>query len=347
MRVLIINNAAPFIRGGAEELADQLVRRLNATKGVEAELLRIPFRWEPADCLAEQIILNRNLRLYQVDRVIALKFPAYLIPHPTKTLWLLHQFRQAYDLYESGMSHLCNHPAGERIAKLVRNADAQCFRDCRAIYTNSPVTLARLRKYNGIDAAVLYPPLLDGERFVGGEYGDYIFAGGRIGPGKRQHLLIEAMRHVRSSVNLVIAGPLDDANYGRRLQALVAENDLAPRVDLRFGFRSRDEIASLANQALACSYLPIDEDSMGYVTMEACSAGKSVITADDSGGVLELVRHGETGFVVAADPERLAEHFDRLAYNKSDTIGMGRAAKSLLDSKGLSWEFTIGRLLSG
>ena len=45
MRVLVVNNAAPFVKGGAEQLADQLVWRLNATKGVEAELLRIPFRW--------------------------------------------------------------------------------------------------------------------------------------------------------------------------------------------------------------------------------------------------------------------------------------------------------------
>jgi hypothetical protein len=49
MKVLVVNNAAPFVRGGAEELADHLVRELNATKGVEAELMRIPFRWEPAE----------------------------------------------------------------------------------------------------------------------------------------------------------------------------------------------------------------------------------------------------------------------------------------------------------
>jgi hypothetical protein len=101
MKVLVLNNAAPFIRGGAEELADCLVQRLNETSGVEAELLRIPFRWEPAERIVDEIVLNRNLRLYNVDRTIALKFPAYLIPYPEKTLWLLHQFRQAYDLYES------------------------------------------------------------------------------------------------------------------------------------------------------------------------------------------------------------------------------------------------------
>ena len=71
MKVLVVNNAAPFIRGGAEELADRLVLELNATKGIEAELLRVPFRWEPAEVIVEQILLNLNLKLYQVDSVIA------------------------------------------------------------------------------------------------------------------------------------------------------------------------------------------------------------------------------------------------------------------------------------
>jgi glycosyltransferase involved in cell wall biosynthesis len=346
MRVLVLNNAAPFIRGGAEALAEQLVQRLNATAGVEAELLRVPFRWEPADCIAEQIILNRNLRIYQVDRVIGLKFPAYLIPHPFKTLWLLHQFRQAYDLYETGMSHLCGHESGERIAQLVRNADRQGFRECRAIYTNSPVTQARLQKFNGFASTVLYPPMLDAEKFMGGEYGNYFFAGGRVGPGKRQHLLVEAMRQVRATVRLVVAGPLDDEDYGCRLQKLVAQNELAGRVELRFGLHSRDEIATLVNGALACAYLPIDEDSLGYVTMEAFSAGKSVLTASDSGGVLELVHNEKTGFVAAADSQSLAEKLDCLASHATLAREMGKAAKSLLDSMALSWDHTIARLLS-
>ena len=155
MKVLVLNNAAPFIRGGAEELADCLVQRLNETNGVEAELLRIPFRWEPAERIVDEIVLNRNLRLYNVDRTIALKFPAYLIPHTEKTLWLLHQFRQAYDLYESGLSHLSSDPRGAEIVRLVRKADEQLFATCRRIFTNSPVTQGRLKKFNGFDSTVL------------------------------------------------------------------------------------------------------------------------------------------------------------------------------------------------
>lgn len=346
MKVLVVNNAAPFIRGGAEELADQLVLRLNMVPGVEAELLRIPFRWQPVDILVEQILLNRNLQLYQVDRVIGLKFPAYLIPHPNKVLWLLHQFRQAYDLYESGMSHLCGHPSGDRLAHLVRRTDGICFRECRAIYANSPVTQARLKKFNGFHATVLYPPLLDAERFVGGEHENYFFAGGRVGPGKRQDLLVKAMQHVRSKAKLVIAGPLDDDEYGRYLQELAMQYDLKDRVELQFGYHTRGKIAMLVNRSLACAYLPVDEDSLGFVTMEAFSAGKAVLTTHDSGGLLEIVRNGETGLVVDIEPPSLAEGLDRLANDRTATIKMGRLAKSLLQSKALTWSNTLERLLN-
>ena len=346
MRVLVVNNAAPFVRGGAEQLADQLVLRLNATKGVEAELLRIPFRWEPADCIVEQILLNFNLRIDQADRIIALKFPAYLIPHHCKILWLLHQFRQAYDLYESGMSHLCDHQSGKQIVQVVRSADDRCFRECRSIYTNSPVTQTRLRKFNGFDSTVLYPPLLDQEKFAAGEYGNYVFAGGRVGPGKRQHLLIEAIARVRSDLRLIVAGPLDDPEYGAYLRDLVARYDCSDRIDLRFGFHDRDEIARLVNGSLACAYIPIDEDSFGYVTMEAFSAGKCVVTSSDAGGVLEIVLDGETGLVTAAEPAALAESFARLASERNKAIELGQAAKAMLDSKALSWDNTIDCLLS-
>ena len=33
MNVLVLNNMVPFLRGGAEALADKLVRNLNATQG--------------------------------------------------------------------------------------------------------------------------------------------------------------------------------------------------------------------------------------------------------------------------------------------------------------------------
>jgi glycosyltransferase involved in cell wall biosynthesis len=342
MKVLVVNNAAPFIRGGAEELADHLVQRLGATPGVEAELLRLPFRWEPAERLIEEIFLHRQFRLLNVDRVVALKFPAYLVPHRNKTLWLLHQFRQAYDLYRPSQTHLGFDARGQELVQIIKNADENCFRECRRIYTNSPVTAERLKKFNGVRGEVLYPPINDPERFGGGDYGPYIFAGGRVGPGKRQHLLVEALAHT-DNLKLVIAGPPEDAAYATALHSLVENHDLSGRVDLRFGFRPRDEIAQLVNGALACAYLPIDEDSLGYVTMESFAAGKAVITTTDAGGLLEIVHDHETGFVVEPHAAAVASAFARLTAKTARQFG--QAAQSLLKRKNITWEHTINRLL--
>lgn len=106
MKILLVNNMAPFVWGGAEELVVNLQKQL-VLAGHEAEIIRIPFQWEPAERIPSQMLMVRSMELYNVDRVIAFKFPAYLIRHPHKTLWLVHQYRQAYDLYDAGQSNLC------------------------------------------------------------------------------------------------------------------------------------------------------------------------------------------------------------------------------------------------
>lgn len=344
MKVLVVNNAAPFIRGGAEELADHLVRKLNAATGVQAELLRVPFAWSPRERLIDEIVLNQAFQLYNVDRVIGLKFPAYLIPHENKVLWLLHQFRQAYDLDIAGQSHLGDDPDGRAIRDAIQRADDQCFAACHKIFVNSPTTQGRLKKFNGFASEVLYPPLNDEELFVPGEYGDYIFAGGRVAPGKRQHLLIEAMALAKGGPRLVIAGPPESTEYASELEALVERLDLEDRVELKFGFHPREDIARWAAGALACAYLPFDEDSVGYVTMEAFACAKAMLTVSDSGGLLEIV-NDRTGAVVAPEAAAIADGMMRLS-DPARARALGATAKTLWDEKGVTWDETIRRLLA-
>lgn len=343
MKVLVVNNAAPFVRGGAEALADNLVAELNARPGVESELLRIPFGWTPSERLIEEILLNRRLRLWNVDRVIALKFPAYLVPHPQKALWILHQFRQAYDLGDAGQG-LSDHGREGEIKRAVRAADNACFEDASALFVNSPVTRDRLRRYNGFEAEVLYPPLNDAELFTPGPDEGYVFAGGRIAPGKRQHLLVEAMAKVRAG-RLLIAGPGEDEAYNTRLAQRIAELGLQDRVELRLGFHPRAQIADWARRARACAYLPFDEDSLGYVTMEAFACGKPVITTSDSGGLLEIVSE-ETGFVAAPDAAELASGLSMLLEYPAVAAAKGAAAAETWRRLGLTWPATLDRLLA-
>ena len=345
MKVLVLSTMVPFVRGGAEELCDHLVRNLRLRRGVEAEAMRIPFTWNPAEGLVEEMLIARSLGIFNVDRLIPLKFPAYLAPHPNKVLWLLHQYRQAYDLFDAGQSNIGTDARGDALRAMIRTADDQAFREAQRIFTLSPTGADRLRRYNGFGAEILPQPLNDPELFPGGEAEGYVLASGRVGLGKRQHLLVRAMRHA-PGLRLVVAGPPDRPEDADDLRRLAAEEGVENRLTLDLRFLPRAELARLVNGATAVAYLPFDEDSVGYVTMEAFHAGKPVLTTSDAGGVLEIVRDGETGVVCEPTPEALGAALSALAAEPARAARLGRDARALLDSRGITWPATIEKLLS-
>ena len=344
MKVLVVNNMAPFLWGGAEELAAHLQRNL-IIAGHEAEVLRIPFQWEPAIRIPSQMLMARAFELWNVDHVIALKFPAYLIRHPRKTLWLLHQYRQAYDLYDAGQTNLPAGAAGLELQSLIKHADQETFAESRNIFTNSEVTRQRLQKYNDFDSQVLLPPVNDPELFPGSDLGDYIFAGGRINGMKRQHLLLEALARTDARVKLLIAGPPDSPEDATRLLEMAERLGLADRVRFDLNFLRRNVYADYVNHAAAVAYLPYDEDSLGYVAMEAATAARALITTTDSGGILGLVKDGKTGWVAESEPEDLARVMEAVFENVARTRMYGQAARTLWESMKINWPDTVEALL--
>jgi glycosyltransferase involved in cell wall biosynthesis len=188
--------------------------------------------------------------------------------------------------------------------------------------------------------------LNDAKLFIPGRHGSYIFAGGRVTNGKRQKLLVEAMRHTNGGLKLIVAGPPETHEVATELQALVARHNLESKVELRLGLMTRNEIADLVCNSAACAYIPFDEDSLGYVTMEAFAAGKAVVTTSDAGGLLELVDDGVTGYVVDANARALASAFETLSREPNTALRLGKAAKERWESMKLNWPSTIEALLA-
>lgn len=344
MKILVLTTRVPFIHGGAEELRDHLVLNLRQ-HGVDAEAMSIPFTWDPAERLIEEMWIARSLEVSNADRVIALKFPAYLLPHPNKVLWVLHQYRQAYDLWDAGQSNIAASPRGDAIRHSISTADALAFAEANALYTLSPTGRDRLRRYNNAEATVLPQPLNDPELFRGGPGSGYVLAGGRVGRAKRQSLLVQALRYARN-VRMVIAGPPDTETDARELAWLAAELGVDDRLELNLRFLSRSKIAELVNRASAVAYIPFDEDSMGYVTMEAFQAGKPVVTTTDSGGILELVHDGETGVVAEPTPEALGAALSALMASPAKAERLGANGQHMLLNRELNWPKTIEKLLA-
>ena len=153
---------SPVRAGGAELLAEWLRDKLREY-GHEAEVVRIPFKWSPAPKIVDHMLAARLVRLAGADRVVALKFPAYFVPHENKVLWLLHQFRQAYELWGTPYQDIPDSPTGHRVCASIIRADRSFLPEAKRIYTNSEVVGHRLRLYTGIESEILYPPLLDPE----------------------------------------------------------------------------------------------------------------------------------------------------------------------------------------
>jgi glycosyltransferase involved in cell wall biosynthesis len=343
MRIAVLNNWVPFLAGGAEHLADALVSKLNEY-GHEALLVKIPFCWHPASKIIDHILACRCLQLSNVDRLIGLKFPAYYVPHTDKVLWLLHQYRQAYDLWGTPYQDIPDTDEGREIRRVIMEADNTHLCECSAIYTNSKITGDRLRKFNGIPSDVLFPPLLASNHFYCGDFGNYIFCPGRLTSAKRQFLLAQSMAHVRTDVRLVLAGAPERADDLGRIEKILRDYRLSDRVQLIPTFISEGQKAELIAGALACAYIPYDEDSYGYVTLEACHSRKPVLTCSDSGGVHILVQDGVTGYIVQPQPAAIAEGFDRLCSDKSRAKQMGIAAYDRMASLNISWDRVIATL---
>lgn len=345
MKVLVINNMAPFIWGGAEELAQNLQENI-ISAGHDCEVVRIPFNWEPIDVVPSQMLLVRAIEVSEADHVIALKFPAYLIRHHRKTIWLLHQFRQVYDLYDGSKKKIRDGTNAKYVRRLIINADNDCLSSARHVFTNSEVTRDRLKKYNGLDSEILLPPVNNPELFENGSYGDYIFAGGRVNDLKRQSLLIQALKYTNPEVRVVIAGPPDSEKDGHHLKELANRLGVFEKVFFDLRFLPRETYASYLTRSAAVAYIPYDEDSLGYVAMEAAVAKKALITTHDSGGVKKIVRVNENGWVEAPDPQSLARCMNEVFLNKRRARDYGFNSALIWNSLNVSWPETINRLLN-
>src|SRR5919199_1546303 len=162
MRILIATTQVPFIRGGAEAHAEGLRDALRAERH-EAEIIAVPFKWYPPEKIIDHMLACRLLDVteaagLQVDLLIGLKFPAYLIPHPNKVVWIIHQHRTAYDLWDHQLGDLIFAPNGQQVRDAIRQADINTLSGVRAIYANSCNVADRLKRFCGLDSTPLYHP---------------------------------------------------------------------------------------------------------------------------------------------------------------------------------------------
>lgn len=345
-RIVICGVQTLFVRGGAESLVSSLERELTG-RGFTVDVVNLPYKDVPRSEILKGFLFWRWLNLLEmhgqrVDLVIGTKFPSYAVQHPNKVVWLVHQHRQAYELYGTKYSDMHTRPDGQLFAWLVRRLDRWGLSDARGLYAISGNVAGRLRRYNGLTAMPLYPPPRLAQQLHAGDYGDYVLAPGRFEPIKRFDLIVRAMAKLpeQSGLRCILAG---DGLARQDLERLVEQEGLQGRV--RFaGWVSDQELVDLYAGALAVVYPPFEED-YGYVTLESFLARKPVITTTDSGGVLEFVEDGVTGYAAAPDPAALAERLSRLAGRPALAAALGDAGYER--ARNITWDTVIDHLTAG
>ncbi len=345
MRVVIASTSIPHIDGGGQLIVRWTADALRA-EGHEVEEFFLPFPPGARPALSAMVGLRAMPFAGSGDRLIAIRWPAHIIRHENKATWFIHHYRQLFDLWDTPYRGVPANAEGVAYREALRRIDNQGMSESRDLFTNSLIVRDRVREYNGLDPEPLFPPLGgDTSRFRTERYGDFVFYPSRVTPIKRQLLAVQAMRHTTTPVRLVIAGKPESAPYEREMRDYVREHGLEDRVELRFGWLDEETKVDLLARCLALAYLPMDEDSYGYPSLEASHSRKPIVTLRDSGGALEFVRDGKEGLVADPRPRAVAAAFDRLFEDRAAAEAMGQQSFARRDELKIAWPHVISRLL--
>lgn len=105
-------------------------------------------------------------------------------------------------------------------------------------------------------------------------------------------------------------------------------------------------LGNIPNAGAYCSLadlicLPSDFEGLPMVILEAMSHGKPVV-ASDAGGIGEIVRNGENGYVVQNDAECFAERIKEILEDEEKMSVMGEASRAMYVK-----ELTVDNMVSG
>lgn len=379
---LVAPSSVPFQYGGVESVLESLPRAIAALTPHQVEVVKLPASeatfWDLLDGYRRFAALD----LRHFDRVISLKYPAWMVCHPHHVCYLHHRARILYDMYPAalGTRVVEQAPAVTRLLRHIdehgedtRDAVPRLFELLDDLRDAAPTLPPALFAFPGpllrrivhhLDDVALSPRAI--RRFVAisrvvARRPGYFPAGVSVDvapPVSRLRGL-----HDAGSEHFLAPGRLDGL---KRVDLLVramrlartarplliagtgpderALRELAAGDDrVRFlGFVPDADLVNLYARARAVLFIAYDEDH-GLVPLEAMASRKPVVTCEDSGGPLEFVADGETGIVTPPTPEALAAAIDRL----SDDGEMARrlGAQAYERTRHVTWEAAVHTLL--
>ncbi|MCH2539930.1 MAG: glycosyltransferase [Anaerolineales bacterium] len=216
---------------------------------------------------------------------------------------------------------------------------------------NGPITVIP----PGVDLSVFHPyPQAQARKELDIQVGDKLLLFvGRIEPLKGVDTLLRALQILQRSgeipANLCLSVIGGDPTKPRETRHAELEKLMLLRDELGLS----DVVTFLgrrAQETLHCYYasadivvMPSHYESFGMVALEAMACGTPVI-ASDVGGLAQLVRDGETGFLVPdRNPEAMAERLRCVLSDGKLRLQLGRRAAD--QAKDYGWDLITERII--
>jgi len=205
------------------------------------------------------------------------------------------------------------------------------------LYGNSPGAIEIVAP--GVERAFFSPGDRRGaRRALGLGNGPILLFVGRIQPLKGLDVAVRALAELnRADAQLVVVGGVsgtDGLSELSRVQAIIEELKLGGRV--HFFDPQPHHLLSTFYRAADVVLVPSRSESFGLVALEAAACGIPVV-ATAVGGLLSLIDHGRTGFLVAQrDAVGFARHTAQLLDDPILALSIGTAAAER--AKQYSWK---------
>lgn len=152
---------------------------------------------------------------------------------------------------------------------------------------------------------------------------------GRIHPNKGLPVLLNALRHLETSVHLVIIGPPSKLLFFKRILAQIRmiNETSTHKVTYLGSYKSQDELINWYQKA-SVFVCPSLSEPFGIVNLEAMACATPVVTTN-VGGIPEVVKNYENGILVQPnDSVNLASAIQYLLDNEETRRKFGKTGRN-------------------
>src|ERR1051325_536741 len=177
--------------------------------------------------------------------------------------------------------------------------------------------------YNGVNTSLFAPPQKEDE-----DAAPTILSVGRLVPSKGLELVLRAVAELSGKYPRLRYEIIDDGPEHSHLLAPARELKIAEKVKF-FGRQSRSFVAEAMKRCTIFA-LPSRDEAMGCVYLEAMATARPIIGCRQQ-GIEEIVRHGESGWLIRPDNLReMVVALDTLLANVPLRKQMGTKARQTI-----------------